>query len=237
MLLFGKEANVEIGDDHRALDQAEGRLPHKADAPAQQRTPGHSPGNVLLREDVQDHIQQDPAHHEGQQIPHGPAGEKFLPEILCRVGQAQQKTAGDLDRLANGAGQVLERFIVDDKVQHAGEQRSIEVRLEQTFQLLLDAFADGALAEAVAAGDKESGHQRFAVDEREKRGQGQAADRLHGIKLGGMRKNDGQHTGTLEHVEHADGAGGAGLGSFHGGSFLARDIPSEPDAAQCVDFE
>ena len=70
-----------------------------------------------------------------------------------------------------------------------------------------------------------------------KRGQGQAADRLHGIKLGGMRKNDGQHTGTLEHVEHADGAGGAGLGSFHGGSFLARDIPSEPDAAQCVDFE
>ena len=101
----------------------------------------------------------------------------------------------------------------------------------------MDAFADGALAEAVAAGNKESGHQRFAIDEREKRGQGQAADRLHGIKLGGMRKNDDQHTGTLEHVEHADGADGAGFGSFHGGSFLARDIPSEPDAAQCVDFE
>ena len=122
-------------------------------------------------------------------------------------------------------------------MQHAGEQCSIEVGLEQTFQLLVDAFADGALAEAVAAGNKEGGHQRFAVDEGEKRAQGQAADRLHGIKLGGMRKNDDQHTGTLEHVEHADGAGGAGFGSFHGDSFLARDIPSEPDAAQCVDFE
>ena len=153
------------------------------------------------------------------------------------MGQTQQKAARHLDAFSHGAGQIVKGFIMNDEVQHRGEHRSVAKGLEQAFELLVDALADGALAEAVAAGNKKGGHQRFAVDEREKRGQGQAADRLHGIKLGGMRTNDGQHTGTLEHVEHADGAGGAGLGSFHGGSFLARDIPSEPDAAQCVDFE
>ena len=237
MLLFGKEADIEVGHHHGTLDQAEGQLPHKARAPAQQDAACHSPWNIALREDVQDHIQQHPAYHQRQQIPHRPAGEELLPEILGRVGQAQQKAAGDLDGLADGAGQILERLIMNDKVQHTGEQRRIKVRLEQAFQLLVDALVDGALAEAVAAGDKKSGHQRFAVDEREECRQRKAADRLHGVKLSGMRKNDGEHTGTLEHVEHADGAGGAGSGSFHGGSFLARDVPSEPDAAQCVDFE
>ena len=86
---------------------------------------------------------------------------------------------------------------MNDKVQHAGEQRRVSIGFEQAFELLVDALVDRALAEAVAAGNKKGGHQRFAVDEGEKRGQGQAADRLHGIKLGGMRKNDGQHTGTL----------------------------------------
>ena len=104
MLLFGKEADIEVGHHHGTLDQAEGQLPHKARAPAQQDAACHSPWNIALREDVQDHIQQHPAYHQRQQIPHRPAGEELLPEILGRVGQAQQKAAGDLDRLADGAG-------------------------------------------------------------------------------------------------------------------------------------
>ena len=40
----------------------------------------------------------------------GPQEKNSCPEILGRVGQAQQKAAGDLDRLADGAGQVLERL-------------------------------------------------------------------------------------------------------------------------------
>ncbi len=103
MLLFGKEANVEIGGRHRALDQAEGRLPYKAARPAQQGAPAHSPRDVLLREDVQDNVQQDPAHQERQQIPRGPT-EKITPEIRWRMGQTQQKAAGDLDDFADGPG-------------------------------------------------------------------------------------------------------------------------------------
>ena len=101
---LAKEADIEVGHYHGTLDQAEGQLPHKARAPAQQDAACHSPWNIALREDVQDHIQQHPAYHQRQQIPHRPAGEELLPEILGRVGQAQQKAAGDLDRLADGAG-------------------------------------------------------------------------------------------------------------------------------------
>ena len=140
MLLFGKEADIEVGHHHGTLDQAEGQFPHKARAPAQQDAACHSPWNIALREDVQDHIQQHPAYHQRQQIPHRPAGEELLPEILGRVGQAQQKAAGDLDRLADGAGQVLERLIMNDKVQHAGEQRRVSIGFEQAFELLVDAL-------------------------------------------------------------------------------------------------
>ena len=55
--------------------------------------------------------------------------------------------------------------MVNESVEHRGGQCSINVRLEQGLDLLLDAFVDGALAEAVAAGDEEGGHQRFAVGE------------------------------------------------------------------------
>ena len=50
-------------------------------------------------------------------------------------------------------------------MEHCGGQCSIKIRLEQGLELLLDAFVDGALAEAIAAGNKKGGHQRFAVGE------------------------------------------------------------------------
>lgn len=87
------------------------------------------------------------------------------------MGQPQHKTARDLDGLPNGPGQVLERLIMNKKVQHAGEKGGVKIGLEQGLQLLLDALADGALAEAVAAGDEKRGHERFPVNERKKGGQ------------------------------------------------------------------
>ena len=50
---------------------------------------------------------------------------------------------------------------------------------------------------------------------REKSGQGQTAETLQRVKFCCVGKYDGQHSGTLQHVEHADGADSAGLGSFH----------------------
>ena len=79
------------------------------------------------------------------------------------MGQTQQKTARHLDALAQGAGQVVKSLIMNDKMQHRGEHRSVAKGLEQAFELLVDALADGALAEAVAAGDEKGRHQRFAV--------------------------------------------------------------------------
>ena len=171
MMLFGEEAEVEVRHHHGPLHKAERRLPHKAGAPAQQGAACHGPGNIRLREDVQDHIQEDPARQQRQQVPHGPAGEELLPGIDGRVGQPQHKTARDLDGLPNGPGQVLERLIMNKKVQHAGEKGGVKIGLEQGLQLLLDALADGALAEAVAAGDEKRGHERFPVNERKKGGQ------------------------------------------------------------------
>ena len=131
----------------------------------------------------------------------------------------------------------MKSLIMNDKMQHRGEERGVAKGLEQAFELLVDALADGALAETVAAGNEKGRHQGLTIDEREKRRERQPAGDLHGVEFGGVGQHDGDHAHALEHVEHADGADGAGFGSFHGGSFLARDIPSEPDAAQCVDFE
>ena len=70
------------------------------------------------------------------------------------MGQTQQKAARHLDALSHGAGQIVKGFIMNDEVQHRGEHRSVAKGLEQAFELLVDALADGALAEAVAAGNK-----------------------------------------------------------------------------------
>ena len=214
-MLLGEKANIKVRDHDSSLCQTERQLPHKACAPAQQGAPGHGPGNIVFREDVQNRIQKDPAHHERQQIPHRPAGKELLPEIGGRVGQPQQKTARDLDGLADGAGQIAEGFVMDQKMQHTGEQCGIKIGLQQGLELLVDTLADRALAEAVATGNEERSHQAFAVDIREKSGQGQTAETLQRVKFCCVGKYDGQHSGTLQHVEHADGADSAGLGSFH----------------------
>ena len=143
----------------------------KAGTPAQQGGTAHCPRNVPLREDVQDDVQQDPAHQQRQQIPHGSAGKELLPKVGGRMGQTQQKAARHLDALGQRAGQVVKGLIMNDKMQHCGEHRSIAKGLEQTFELLVDAFVDRALAEAVAAGNKKGCHQRFAVDKAKKGGQ------------------------------------------------------------------
>ena len=49
-----------------------------------------------------------------------------------------------------------------------------ELRNFVTMGDLVDALADGALAEAVAAGDEKGRHQRFAVDKDQKGSQRQA---------------------------------------------------------------
>ena len=215
MLTFGKVAKVQVRRDRCALDQAEGQLPYKAGTPAQQGAAAHRPRNVPLREDVQDNVQRDPAHQQRQQIPHGPAGKELLPEVGGGVGQPQQKTARHLDALGQGAGQIVKGIIMNDKMQHRGEDRSVAKGLEQAFELLVDALADGAFAEAVAAGDKKGSHQRFAVDKAKKGGQRQAVRQLERIKLYGVPQHDGQHPCALEHIEHPDGADSAGLGCFH----------------------
>ena len=104
---------------------------------------------------------------------------------------------------------------MDDEMQHCGENRSVAKGLEQAFELLVDALADGALAEAIAAGDKKGRHQRFAVDKAQKGSQGQAVRQLERIKLCGVPQHDGQHPCALEHIKHPDGADSAGLGCFH----------------------
>ena len=65
-VLFGQIADVQVRHDDRALGQAEGQLPDQAGAPAQQHTAQYRPVCVGFREDIQDAVQQDPAHQQGQ---------------------------------------------------------------------------------------------------------------------------------------------------------------------------
>ena len=155
------------------------------------------------------------------------------------MGQAQQKAARHLDGLPDAAGQVVERRIVADQIQQRGEQCGVQIRLEQAFELLVDALGNGALAEAVAAGNKKGGHQRFPVDEGEKRRQGQAVAEVHRVKLGGMGQHDGDHAAAFHHVEHPDGVDGAGLGSLHGKRSFLAPFGAEKAAAQmkCTKFK
>ena len=112
--------------------------------------------------------------------------------------------------------------IVDEEVEHRGGDARINVRLEQSRHLLVDALADGTLAEAVAAGDVERGHQGFAVGEHTKGQQVDAAG-THRIQLTGVREHDGQHTDALEQVEHAKRIGRAGFGTLHEKPSFAPD--------------
>ena len=95
----------------------------------------------------------------------------------------------------------------------------------------MDALADGALAEAVAAGNKKGRHQRFAVDKADKGRQRQAALQLEWVKLRSVPQHDGQHPSALEHIKHPDGVDSTGLGCFHE-RFLpcAGPIPLEKKA-------
>ena len=112
--------------------------------------------------------------------------------------------------------------MVNESVEHRGGQRSIKVRLEQGLELLLDAFVDGALAEAVAAGNVKGRHQR----ERE-RGDVVGAE---GVKLCRVGKDDGQHSDAFQQVEHAKAAYSAGLGAFHEkGPPCAPFVPEAPE--------
>ena len=92
---------------------------------------------VLLREDIQDEIQQDPCNHQREQIPHGAAGEEQLAEIGGRVGQTQCKAAQHLVGLVGGIVQAAEQAVMDDKMEHGGGNACIDVRLEQRFELLV----------------------------------------------------------------------------------------------------
>ena len=170
---------------------------------------------VFLREDIQDGVQQHPADQQREQIPHGAGGKELLPGISSGVGQPQQKAAGHLEGLGDAAGEVMERHVVAQQMQERSAHRRDAVGLEQRSELLLDALADGALAETVAAGNEKGRHQSLTIDEREKRRERQPAGDLHGVEFGGVGQHDGDHAHALEHVEHADGVDGAGSGAFH----------------------
>ena len=214
-VLLGQIADVKVGHDHGPLRKAEGQLPHQCGAPAQQHDAEHSPVCVFLREDIQDGVQQHPADQQREQIPHGAGGKELLPGISSGVGQPQQKAAGHLEGLGDAAGEVMERHVVAQQMQERSARRRDAVGLEQRSELLLDALADGALAETVAAGNEKGRHQGLTIDEREKRRERQPAGDLHGVEFGGVGQHDGDHAHALEHVEHADGVDGAGSGAFH----------------------
>ena len=119
--------------------------------------------------------------------------------------------------------------MVNESVEHRGGQCSIKVRLEQSLELLLDAFVDGALAEAIAAGNKKGGHQRFAVSEQREGERGDVVG-AEGVKLCRMGKDDGQHSDAFQQVEHAKAAYSAGLGAFHEkGPPCAPFVPEAPE--------
>ena len=214
-VLLGQIADVKVGHDHGPLRKAEGQLPHQCGAPAQQHDAEHSPVCVFLREDIQDGVQQHPADQQREQIPHGAGGKELLPGISSGVGQPQQKAAGHLEGLGDAAGEVMERHVVAQQMQERSAHRRDAVGLEQRSELLLDALADGALAETVAAGNEKGRHQGLTIDKREKRRERQPAGDLHGVEFGGVGQHDGDHAHALEHVEHADGVDGAGSGAFH----------------------
>ena len=159
LVLLGQIPDVERRNRDHALADAEGDLPGDADAPAQQHGAQHGPGYVWFGEDVQDDVQQDPRDHQREQIPHRPAGEEGLPGVDGGMGQAQRKTAEDLEGLSDSALDRAEGEIVDEKMEERRGKPGIKVGLEQRFELLVDALADGPLAEAVAAGDVERRHQ------------------------------------------------------------------------------
>ena len=66
-------------------------------------------------------------------------------------------------------------MVVQKQMQPCCGQRRVEEGGQDAPQLLLDAFADGALAETETAGYVESRHQRFALDEQQKAGDAQPA--------------------------------------------------------------
>ena len=131
------------------------------------------------------------------------------------MGQPQQEAAQHLARLGDGVGPRAEGCVVDEAVEHGGGRCRIKVRLEQGLDLLLDAFVDGALAEAVAAGDVERRHQRFAVGKQKKRDGRDGGNIAHGVKLRGVGKDDQQHTDAFQQVEHAQRACSTRFGTFH----------------------
>ena len=119
------------------------------------------------------------------------------------MGQAQRKTAEDLEGLSGSALDRAEGEIVDEKMEERCGKPGIKVGLEQRFELLVDALADGPLTEAVAAGDVERRHQGLPVGEQIK-GHGRDGRRgTHRIQLGGVREHDGQHSDALEKIKHA----------------------------------
>ena len=84
----------------------------------------------------------------------GPVEKELLPGISSGVRQPQQKAAGHLEGLGDAAGEVMERHVVAQQMQERSARRRDAVGLEQRSELLLDALADGALAETVAAGNE-----------------------------------------------------------------------------------
>ncbi len=84
--------------------------------------------------------------------------------------------------------QAAKQAVMDDKMEHGGGNAGIDVRLEQRLDLLIDALAEGALAEAVAAGDVEGGHQSFTISKHEKGQRVDVAGIAHGVKLTGGAK-------------------------------------------------
>ena len=150
------------------------------------------------------------------------------------MGQAQCKAAQHLVGLVGGVVQAAEQAVMDDKMEHGGGNAGIDVRLEQRFELLVDTLADGALAEAVAAGNVKSRHQGFAVGEHAKGQRVDVAGIAHGVKLTGVGKDDGQHADTLEQIEHAQRICGTAFGSLHKKVLLCA--APRPGMAELPDF-
>ena len=220
--LFHDVAQIEVGHHRHALGQAEGQLPHKAGAPAQDGRDGHRAGYVPLGKGVEQDVQDDPAYGHGQQVPHGPAGEDVHPEIIGGVGQPQQKARQDLLAFGDGHLPRAEEVVVQKQMQPRRSQRRVQEGRQDAPQLLLDAFAHRPLAETVPAGYVEGGHQRLPVDEQKKTCDGQTAAQIDGIGFGRMHKDDGGHAYALEQVEHPKSVDRARFGSFHRRVLLAE---------------
>src|SRR5699024_8928453 len=112
--------------------------------------------------------------------------------------KAQQKAGQDLLALCDGVRPGAEEMVVQKQMQPCRGQRRVEEGGQDAPQLLLDAFADGALAETETAGYVESRHQRFAVDEQQKAGDAQPAAQVDGIGFSCVYKDDGGHAYAFE---------------------------------------